>query len=82
MRIAEFEKQIQDLYDERLNIRINPNADDIAGVYLGDEYLGVAVPPHQIFEESNADHCDINKVPYRTIDQALEVIKYKYERKN
>lgn len=81
MRIAEFEKLIQGQYDERMNIRVNPNADDIAGVYVGDEYLGVAVPPQEIKTVKDDDYCDIYGTPYRTVEEALETIKNVYAKK-
>ena len=77
MQITDFEKQIKKDIDPDLSIRINPNAEDIAGVYYKEAYIGVAVPPVEIHEEFKPKYCDSNNYPYRNISTALEFIKGK-----
>lgn len=74
MLINDFEKKIQSEIDSDLNIRTNKNSDDIAGIYLGDHYIGVSVPPKEIFEEKNGGYKDSVGHTYRTIGEALEII--------
>lgn len=77
MLTAEFEKYIQKTIDSRLNIRANPNATDIAGVYVGNDYIGVAVPPEKIYQLNKSTYVDATGYPYRNIKQAVEAIKIK-----
>lgn len=77
MLITEFEKKIQDEVDAELTIRINPNADDIAGVYYKGVYMGIALPPQEIREEFNPKYCDSRNAPYRSVQMALDIIKGK-----
>lgn len=77
MTTKDFEKKIQDEIDPNLTIRINPNADDIAGVYFNDIYLGVAVPPNEIHKEMSMQRTDATGTPYKTLDFAYDVIKGK-----
>lgn len=74
MKIKDFEKHIQDTIDKRLSIRINPNHDDIAGVYLDEVYLGVAVPPKVIKTQIDPNYTDIHGHAYRTKQQAEKAI--------
>ena len=52
MLISEFESKIKEI-DPDLNIRTNKKSNDIAGIYWNDIYVGIAVPPVEIFEEEN-----------------------------
>ena len=77
MKTLDFEKQIQKEIDPELNIRINPNAEDIAGVYWNDIFIGVAVPPQEIREEHDANYQDSIGHPYRHVASAIELIEGK-----
>jgi len=78
MKIAEFEKILKDTIDKRITIRKNPNATDVAGVYIDDTYLHTAVPSENIYKERSKKHCDIYGTPFRGIDETLEILKYRY----
>ena len=80
MKITDFEKEIQEDIDSELSIRINPNHEDIAGVYYKDFYLGVAVPPQEIREEFDRSYVDSTGYPYKHKSLALEFIKGKLEK--
>lgn len=77
MNIKDFEKKIQTEIDSELTIRTNPNADDIAGVYYKDTYIGVAVPPLEIKESVDSGYTDSIGYPYKSIDLAEDFIKGK-----
>ena len=77
MKIEDFEKQIQKDIDPELNIRVNPNHDDIAGVYWNDIYIGVSVPPVDIREKVDTKYIDKLGTPYKSIPMALEFIEGK-----
>jgi len=77
MTTKDFELKLQKEIDEKLNIRVNPNHDDIARVYWGDEYVGVAVPPKEIHEDVSYGYTDALGVPYKTIDTAFAMVKGK-----
>jgi hypothetical protein len=77
MTITDFEKKIQEEIHPDLTIRINPNSDDIAGVYLNNTYMGIAVPPQEIREEFSPKYTDKRGAPYRCIQQAEDIIKGK-----
>jgi hypothetical protein len=77
MLITDFEKKIKDEIHPDLSIRINPNADDIAGVYLNNTYMGIALPPQEIRDEFNPKYADHRGSPYRSIQQALDLINGK-----
>ena len=77
MLIKDFEKKIQDEIEPTLSIRTNPNHEDIAGVYWGDIYLGVAVPPVEIRETAEAGYTDKYGYPYKARPFAEELIKGK-----
>lgn len=77
MTIKNFEAKIQAEINPDLTIRINPNADDIAGVYYQNVYIGVAVPPLEIRETPSEKYHDRLGHPYRTIQQAEDIIKGK-----
>jgi hypothetical protein len=74
MKIKDFEERIQKEIDSELTIRTNPNAKDIAGVYYKEHFIGVSVPPEEIFEEISATRVDALGVPYKTIDFAFGLI--------
>ncbi len=74
MLITDFEKKIQEEIHPDLSIRINPNSDDIAGVYLGSTYMGIALPPQEIKEEFSPKYVDRRGSPYRCMQQALDLI--------
>lgn len=77
MLITDFEKKIQQEINPDLTIRINPNADDIAGVYYKGVYMGIALPPQEIREEYNPKYCDSRNYPYRSVQMALDIISGK-----
>jgi len=77
MKIKDFQTKIQEEIDPELTIRTNPNAKDIAGVYYKDIYIGVAVPPEEIYEEVSRTRVDALGMPYKTIDFAYDMIKGK-----
>ena len=80
MTIEDFEKKIQNEIDTDLSIRVNPNAEDIAGVYYKDIYVGVAVPPKEIYEELSMSRTDAVGQPYKTIDFAFDLIEGKLKK--
>lgn len=80
MNIQQFETKIQQEIDPNLNIRVNPNHDDIAGVYWKDAYISVAVPSGEIKEEFDKKYVDAQGYPYRTIEMAEELIKAKMQK--
>lgn len=77
MLITDFEKKIQEEIHADLSIRINPNSDDIAGVYLGNTYMGIALPPQEIRDDFSPKYVDKRGYPYRSIPQALDIINGK-----
>ena len=77
MTTEDFEIQIKKDIDSDLNIRVNPNAEDIAGVYWNDIYIGVAVPPKEIRKEHSSSYTDSMGHPYRHIALAIEFIEAK-----
>ena len=77
MLITDFEKKIKDEIHPDLSIRINPNSDDIAGVYLNNIYMGIALPPQEIHEQFREKYADRRGAPYRSIQQAEGIIKGK-----
>lgn len=77
MKITEFEAKIQKEFDKDLNIRPNKNSDDIAGIYLGNHYISIAVNPLEIKEEKDKNFVDYYGHPYRTIDEVLEILPAK-----
>jgi len=79
MKITEFEEKIQKEVDPDLSVRVNPNAPDIAGIYYKEAYCSVAVPPDEIREEPDKNYMDKMGHQYRTIDQAINLLKAKLE---
>lgn len=77
MTTKEFEVKIQQEIDPELTVRVNPNADDIAGVYWREVYISVAVPSGDIQEEFNRDYTDKMGYPYRSVQMAIDQIKGK-----
>ena len=77
MKTKDFEKKIQKEIDPDLNVRINPNHDDIAGVYWNDVYIGVAIPPQEIKRDHSASYTDAIGYPYKHISLAFDLIKGK-----
>lgn len=77
MKIEDFEKQIKKDIDPDLTIRVNPNHEDIAGVYWNDIFIGVSVPPKEIREKVDMKYVDQLGNPYKSIPMALEFIKGK-----
>lgn len=77
MLITEFEKKIQVEINPALSIRVNPNADDIAGVYYENMYMGIALPPQEIKDEFSEKYHDKKGYPYRTMSQAVDIINGK-----
>jgi hypothetical protein len=77
MLITEFEQKIKNEIDQDLSIRINPNADDIAGIYYKDFYMGIAVPSKEIHETPSEKYCDRMGHQYRSIEQAEGIIRGK-----
>ena len=77
MTIKEFEAKIQKEIDKDLNIRVNPNHNDIAGVYWNNIYISVAVPPQEIRDKLDNGYTDAIGHPYRSIDMAIDLINGK-----
>jgi len=77
MTIKDFEKKIQAEIHPDITIRINPNSEDIAGVYLNNTYMGIALPPQEIQEMFSSKYVDSRGAPYRCIEQAEAIIKGK-----
>lgn len=77
MQITDFEKKIQEEIHPDLSIRVNPNADDIAGVYYQGVYMGVAIPAQEIRDTFSEKYTDRMGHPYRSIEQAEAIIKGK-----
>lgn len=77
MLITEFEKKIQDEINSDLSIRVNPNADDIAGIYYKGVYMGISVPSQEIKDTFSEKYCDRMGHPYRSIEQAEGIIRGK-----
>lgn len=80
MTTQEFEAKIKEEIDADLNIRVNPNHPDIAGVYLNNLYISVAVSAEELKEEFDPNHKDAFGHPFRTIEQSFEHVLKKYER--
>lgn len=80
MTTKEFESYIQREIDSALTIRVNPNADDIAGVYWNDAYTGVSVAPQEVREEFDKSYTDKMGYPYRSTTQTAELIRAKLPR--
>ena len=55
MYIKEFEKELKEI-SPKLNIK--RVAEDIAGIYYGDRYLGISMPPEFVFDTVNPDYRD------------------------
>lgn len=77
MLIKDFEQKIKNEIDQGLEVRVNPNADDIAGIYYQGMYLGVAIPSKEIHETFSEKYCDRMGHPYRSIEQAEGIIRGK-----
>ena len=77
MLTTEFEKKIQEEINSDLTIRINPNAEDIAGVYYQNVYMGISVPPQEIKDTFSEKYCDNKGYPYRSIELAEGLIRGK-----
>lgn len=77
MLITQFEKKIQEEINSDLAIKINPNADDIAGIYYKNMYMGIAVPSQEIYEVFSDKYVDRMGHPYRSIEQAESIIRGK-----
>lgn len=77
MQIKDFEKKIQKEIDPDLSVRTNPKADDIAGVYYKDVFIGVSVPPVEIKEDIDKGYTDGIGYPYKNIAMAENFIKGK-----
>ena len=75
MEIQEFEKQIQKEIDSDLEVRINPNAPDMAGVYYQGVYLGVGLPANGIYEDHRPGYTNSMGYPHRNISKTLEHIE-------
>lgn len=56
MTIKEFEKEIQSLFSPKL--RIKQTQPDLCGVFFGNEYIGVALPPYHIYDGFNEQYKD------------------------
>lgn len=77
MKTTDFEKKIQKEIDPDLSIRVNPNAEDIAGVYWNDIFIGVSVPPKEIREKLDPSYLDGIGYPYKDRVLAEEFIRGK-----
>lgn len=76
MLIQEFEKELKK-FDEGLNIRMNKNSSDIAGIYWNDIYVGIAVPPKEIWEEVSDSYQDEMGYPYHSMKYVREMLPVK-----
>lgn len=77
MLTTDFEKKIKNEIDQDLEVRVNPNADDIAGIYYKGVYMGIAVPSKEIHETFSEKYVDRIGHPYRSIEQAEGIIRGK-----
>lgn len=77
MLITQFEKKIQEEINPDLTIKVNPNADDIAGIYYKNVYMGIAVPAQEIRETFSEKYTDRMGHPYRSMEQAEGIIRGK-----
>ena len=77
MLITQFEKKIQEEINPDLTIKVNPNADDIAGIYYKNVYMGIAIPPQEIHETFSEKYVDRMGHAYRTTEQAEGIIRGK-----
>jgi len=77
MLITDFEQKIKNEIDQDLEVRVNPNADDIAGIYYKGVYMGIAVPSQEIRDTFSEKYCDRMGHPYRSIEQAEGIIRGK-----
>jgi len=80
MKIKDFEVEIQKEIDKELVIKTNPNAKDIAGVYWKGMFIGVSVPPEEIYEEMSMARIDATGTAYKTIGFAKELIEGKLKK--
>ncbi len=75
MEISAFEQEIKQI-DNKLRVVPHPLYKDIAGVYYGSQYIDVAVPTGQIFDEKNKDYTDAYGFPHKTRPEAIAQIKH------
>lgn len=84
MYITEFEKELQEI-SPKLNIR--RASQDIAGIYLGDDYLNISTAPEYVFDNVNIDYRDDppwwtgqkERVIYRSRPLLKKLIRFKLQ---
>lgn len=77
MLTTEFEQKIKNEINQDLEVRVNPNADDIAGIYYKGVYMGIAIPAVEIRDTFSEKYTDRMGHPYRSIEQAEGIIRGK-----
>jgi hypothetical protein len=77
MKIQEFEQKIQNEIDKELEVRVNPNIEDMAGVYYRGIYTGCAVPGKEIYEDHRPGYTNDMGYPHKNSVKAEMEIKSK-----
>jgi len=72
--IPDFENELKAL-DPKLEIRTNPNAPDISGVYWDGYCAYVGLPANEIFDEKNPNYTDHYGQVHRTRPVVLEMVR-------
>lgn len=77
MNIQDFEKELKQI-DPDLNIQINKNNPELAGIYYKNGFL-TGIPSQGIYDEANGDYGVIaasgNMMRHRTRPEAIEIVK-------
>jgi hypothetical protein len=84
MYIKEFEQELRKI-SPKLNIK--RTAQDIAGIYYGDEYLNISTAPEFVFDNVNVNYRDNppwwtgqkERVIYRSRPLLTKLIKFKLQ---
>lgn len=77
MTIKEFENKIKTEIDSGLSVKINPNHNEVAGVYYGDYYINVTIPSTGLKDEvDNKYGINIGErfIPHRNIQQSFDLV--------
>lgn len=75
MLIQDFEKEIKQI-DSKLRVVPHPLYKDIAGIYYGSQYIDVAIPQDQIFDDKRQSYTDAYGFPHKTRPEAIAQIKH------
>lgn len=79
--LREFEQKVQQEIHPDLHFVINvKGAPDCAGVYLGNYYIGVALPSRGLFHRRREDYADNNGIVWRSIPEAEMMIRAKIKK--